>query len=79
MALRLDPVLARAVLGNSFNIRRLMATNYHTLIIDEDSCLAQAGFTAGKAHAIEAQRLRDQHMDNPTEHEAPELIMGPAC
>eukprot|EP00959_Pyramimonas_sp_CCMP1952_P474125 9502911-Pyramimonas_sp.AAC.1 len=37
LALKIIPVIAKAVLGNSFNIRQLMSTSYHTLLIDDDA------------------------------------------
>eukprot|EP00959_Pyramimonas_sp_CCMP1952_P398848 8357845-Pyramimonas_sp.AAC.1 len=79
LALKLIAVMARAILGNSFNIRQLMATTYHTLLVAESSVIAAAGFTAGRAYATEAQRLRDLHAADTAQHRAPELVMGRAC
>ena len=79
LALKIIPVIAKAVLGNSFNIRQLMSTSYHTLLMDDGAELVKASFTAGKAYALEAQKLRDLHHADPTQHKTPEAIMGPDC
>ncbi|CAK0875420.1 unnamed protein product, partial [Prorocentrum cordatum] len=79
LALKLSPVMARAIPGNSFNIGQLMATTYHALLVAESSVMAVAGFAAGRACAAEAQRLRDLRAAGPAQHRAPDLVWGPAC
>eukprot|EP00959_Pyramimonas_sp_CCMP1952_P183430 3835213-Pyramimonas_sp.AAC.1 len=56
---RLMPVIMRAVLGNSFNLRMLMAAEFVAMTMDEQAEVIQSGFQAGRAYATEAARMRD--------------------
>eukprot|EP00959_Pyramimonas_sp_CCMP1952_P232397 4856468-Pyramimonas_sp.AAC.1 len=72
-ALKLTPAMARAIFGNSCNSRQLMATTCQALLVAGSSVMAIAGFTAGRACAAEAQRLRGLRAADPAQHRAPEL------
>ncbi|CAK0792231.1 unnamed protein product, partial [Prorocentrum cordatum] len=78
LALKRIPLMAKAILRNAFNIRNLMASTHHTLLTSEDAAIAAAGFTAEKAYALEAQKLREFHASDPAQHRAPDLVTGPA-
>ncbi|CAK0900786.1 unnamed protein product [Prorocentrum cordatum] len=67
MVLRLAPVLARAVIGDIFNIRRMMAAVHHALLFSEGDEMAKAGGFATCITTI------------PVANKPPVLIMGPAC
>eukprot|EP00959_Pyramimonas_sp_CCMP1952_P316839 6631838-Pyramimonas_sp.AAC.1 len=69
----------RAVLGNSFNLRMLMAAEFVTMTMDEQAEVIQSGFQAGRACATEAARMRDEFDQDPQNKQPPEIIMGPAC
>lgn len=72
------PILMRAVLGNCFSLRMVMAAEFVTMTMAEDNELIQAGFTAGRGYASEAARLREEGQSDPSKP-LPEIVMGPAC
>jgi len=78
MMARVFPVIMRAVLGNTFQLRMLMAAEFQTFTADENLPIIKMGFQAGRAYANEAATLRAAHQEdasNPT----PEAKLGPAC
>eukprot|EP00959_Pyramimonas_sp_CCMP1952_P382764 8020606-Pyramimonas_sp.AAC.1 len=75
---KIMPILMRAVLGNSRQIRMLMAAEFVTMTMPEELDIVQAAFNAGKAYADQAAELREDHRQDPSKA-LPEVTMGPAC
>eukprot|EP00959_Pyramimonas_sp_CCMP1952_P362508 7591666-Pyramimonas_sp.AAC.1 len=48
---KLFPVLVRAVLGNSFQLRQLASATFNTILIDEAAPVVVAAFKGGRAYA----------------------------
>eukprot|EP00959_Pyramimonas_sp_CCMP1952_P229659 4801625-Pyramimonas_sp.AAC.1 len=69
---KIVPIPMKAVLGNSFMIRQLMAADFIAMTMDEDAPLVQTAFRGGRARATEAARLRDLHQKSPDHNPLPE-------
>eukprot|EP00959_Pyramimonas_sp_CCMP1952_P453588 9468464-Pyramimonas_sp.AAC.1 len=55
----------------------LLAAEFATGTMDEETDLIKSGFQAGRAYAPEAARLRDERQRDPSKP-LPEVTMGPA-
>ena len=68
---KIVPVLVKAFLAQNFQMKLLLEAEFETGLLDSNSDLARRCLAAGRAYAVEAQKVRDAGND-------PDTVMGPA-